>query len=405
MMRYHYGMRKSRADSQPHGITAPETFHVDLQRGFLPSPDPLHCLPLAFTPWEEIAHHLPKLLVAGTLRHTLEQLPILKIEALQDPAQLDRAMLLLSYFGHAYVWAEEKPAARIPAGIAAPWHAVAQRLGRPPVLSYASYALQNWRRLDPAGPIALGNIVLLQNFLAGVDEEWFILVHVDIEAKVAPVLTTLGPAQIAVINDQRQELERHLVTIASALERAYATLLRMPERCDPYIYYHRVRPYIHGWKNHPALPEGVIYEGVEAYGGVAQQFRGETGAQSSIIPSLDAAFGITHEDDPLRPYLMEMRDYMPPAHRAFIEAIEQGPSIRQYVIAHRYDQPALRDAYNTCVHWIGQFRSTHLEYAGRYIHQQSQHSPDNPTNVGTGGTPFMPYLKKHRDETMAHLIT
>ena len=402
-MRYHESMTTYQADSQLHAITNPEIFHVDRQRGFLPAPDPLDCLPPAFTPWEEIAHTLPKLLVAGTLRHTLEQLPTLKGATLQDLAQLERAMMLLSYFGHAYVWAEEKPADRIPAGIAVPWHAVAQQLGRPPILSYASYALHNWRRLDPAGPIALGNIVLRQNFLAGVDEEWFILVHVDIEAKVAPALLALGPAQTAVVTDHGQELEHQLTTVASALECAYATLLRMPERCDPYIYYHRVRPYIHGWKNHPALPQGVIYEGVEAYGGTPQQFRGETGAQSSIIPALDAALGITHEDDPLRLYLMEMRDYMPPAHRAFIAAIEQGPPVRQYVIAHRHDQPGLRDAYNACVHWIGRFRSTHLEYAGRYIHQQSQHSPDNPTDVGTGGTPFMPYLKKHRDETLAHL--
>src|SRR5262245_60378775 len=384
-------------------LTSPKTFCVDPQRGFLPLIDPLDCLPRAFTPWEEIAHHLPKLFVTDRLRHTFEQLPILQVAALRNPAQLERAMLLLPYFGHAYVGAEEKPADRIPAGIAVPWHAVARQLGRPPVLSYASYALHNWRRLDPAGPIALGNIVLLQNFLAGVDEEWFILVHVDIEATVAPALLALGPAQTAVVTDQAQELERQLTTIASALEGAYATLLRMPERCDPYIYYRRVRPYIHGWKNHPALPHGVVYEGAEAYGGVPQQLRGETGAQSSIIPSLDAALGITHQDDPLRLYLMEMRDYMPPAHRAFIEALEQGPSIRRYVIEHQHDQPALREAYNTCVQWIGRFRSTHLEYAGRYIHQQSQHSPDNPTDIGTGGTPFMPYLKKHRDETIAHL--
>jgi len=396
-------MIRLRTSCQLRAITNPETFHVDPQRGFLPSLDPLASLPSAFTPWEEIIHQLPKLFVAGTVRHTLEQLPILKVAALQDHAQLERAMLLLSYFGHAYVWAEEKPAARLPTGIAVPWYVVSQRLGRLPVLSYASYALQNWRRLDPAGPIALGNIVLLQNFLAGMDEEWFILVHVDIEAKVAPALMAIGPAQTAVVTDQGQELDHQLAIIASALECTYATLLRMPERCDPYIYYHRVRPYIHGWKNHPALPQGVIYEGVEAYGGVPQQFRGETGAQSSIIPALDAALGIVHEDDPLRLYLMEMRDYMPPAHRAFIEAIEQGPSIRQYVIEHQHDQPALRDVYNTCVHWIGRFRSTHLEYAGRYIHQQSQHGPDNPTNIGTGGTPFMPYLKKHRDETLAHL--
>ena len=382
-----------------------ETFHVDPQRGFLPSVDPLDCLPAAFAGWEEVARELAKLLVAGTIRHELEQLPILKVSALTEQRHLERAMMLLSYFGHAYVWGEVTPASRLPASIAVPWYTVSQRLGRPPVLSYASYALHNWRRLDPTGPIALGNIVLLQNFLAGVDEEWFILVHVDIEAQMGPALAALGLAQTAVTEDHGQELEQHLSTIASAQECAYATLLRMPERCDPYIYYHRVRPYIHGWKNHPALPEGVIYEGVEAYGGTPQQFRGETGAQSSIVPSLDAALGITHKDDPLRPYLMEMRDYMPREHRAFIAAIEHGPSIREYVVAHRHAQPALRDVYNACVEWIGQFRAKHLEYAACYIQQQSQQSVDNPTDVGTGGTPFMPYLKKHRDETREHQIT
>ena len=397
-------MSKQDFPSQSHIALDPATYHVDPQRGFLPTPDPLAQLPTAFARWEEVAWELPKLLIAGAVRHSIKQLPLLKVSALQGEPQLERAMMLLSYFGHAFVWGEITPATHLPTNLAVPWYAVAQRLGRPPVLSYASYALHNWRRLDPAGPIALGNIVLLQNFLAGVDEEWFILIHVDIEAKVAPALVALGPAQAAVRADHGQELERCLTTVANALECAYLTLSRMPERCDPYIYYQRVRPYIHGWKNHPAMPEGIVYEGVEAYSGAPQQFRGETGAQSSIIPALDAVLGITHKNDPLRPYLMEMRDYMPREHRAFIEALEQGPSLREYVIAHRTEQPALRDAYNACIHWITEFRAKHLEYAARYIHQQSQHGLDNPTTVGTGGTPFMPYLKKHRDETLEHLI-
>src|SRR5207244_5215542 len=117
-----------------------------------------------------------------------------------------------------------------------------------------------------------------------------------------------------------------------ALEKMHATMSRMPEFCDPYIYYNRVRPYIHGWKNQPALSQGLIYEGVAEYRGRPQQFRGETGAQSSIVPALDAVLNISHKNDPLREYLMEMRQYMPPAHRAFIEHLEAGPSVRKFVL-------------------------------------------------------------------------
>ncbi len=380
-----------------------QTHEIDPQRGFLPSSDPLDRLPPAFGRWEEVAHELPKLMVTEKLRATLGELPVIPVDAGYSPAALRRAMLLLSYFGHAYVWGAIAPADRLPRSIALPWYQVSRLLGRPPVLSYASYALDNWRRIDPAGDIALGNIVLLQNFLGGIDEEWFILVHVEIEAEAGPALAAIPRAHQAVREDDAQALTQSLEDMAGAVQRMFATLDRMPEHCDPYIYYRRVRPYIHGWKGNPALPDGVIYEGVEAYGGAGQQFRGETGAQSAIIPALDAVLGIVHKDDPLRQHLLEMRQYMPPKHRAFLEAIEAGPSIRAYVLAYKH-LTALRDAYNECLQWTQRFRDKHLEYAATYIHQQAGRDPANPTTVGTGGTPFMPYLRKHRDETAAHVI-
>lgn len=374
-----------------------------LLRGFLPAEDPLPRLPAAFGQWEALAAELPKLLATTQVRRFLDRAPDFDAAALRTDAELERAMQILSYLGHAYVWGEARAAFRLPANLARPWTQLAQRLGRPPVLSYASYALHNWRRLDPKGPVALGNIVLLQNFLGGIDEEWFILVHVDIEARAAAALTELPLVQSAVASADRAALERGLGRVASALEGMYATLVRMTERCDPYIYYHRVRPYIHGWKNNPALPDGLIYDGVDGYAGHPQKFAGETGAQSSIIPALDAALGIGHRDDPLRPYLIDMRRYMPPAHRSFIEALESGPQLRAHVEEHRQEE-GLREAYNACVVWVERFRSLHLEYAASYIYKQAQTSPANPTTVGTGSTPFMPYLKKHRDETGDHLI-
>ena len=373
-------------------------------RGFLPAADPLLRLPPAFSVWEEVASQLPKLLVSGKARTFIARMPQLDPGPLAEAAELRRAMLLLSFLGHAYVWETPLAASRLPATLAVPWHAVARRLGRPPVLSYASYALDNWRRLEPDGPIALGNLALLQHFLGGADEEWFITVHVDIEAKAAPAMHAVLPAQRALAGGDFELLEQRLAMIADALEAMYATLARMPEFCDPGTYYLRVRPYIHGWKNHPALPDGVVYEGVAEYGGAPQRFRGETGAQSSIVPVLDALLGVAHQPDPLREYLMEMREYMPPEHRAFMQAIERGPSLRDAVLARRAAAPSLCELYDRCVEQLRRFRELHLRYAAQYIHGQAQRSASNPTDVGTGGTPFMRYLKKHEDETAAHRV-
>ncbi len=176
-----------------------------------------------------------------------------------------------------------------------------------------------------------------------------------------------------------------------------ATMRRMPEHCDPYIYYHRVRPYIHGWKNHPDLPDGLIYEGVDAYAGRPQKFRGETGAQSSIVPALDATLGVAHQQDELSLYLQEMRTYMPPEHRAFIESLESRTPVRPFV--QSCGRPSLTAIFNACTDAVEKFRSLHLEYAAKYIFHQAQTDSKNPHAVGTGGTPFMQYLKKHRDET------
>ena len=376
-----------------------DEFQVSAERGFLPAPDPLPRLPVLFEIWEEIAAEMPKLLAAGQLRSVLDTLPALDTSTLEDEAALERAMLLLSYFGHGYVWGESPAKDRIPAGVAVAWYEVAERLGRPPVLSYASYALHNWRRLEPSGPIALGNIVLLQNFLGGVDEEWFVLVHVEIEAKAGKALAAAVKALEAARGEGARELVAALAELAADLAALNATLARMPEKCDPYVYFHRVRPYIHGWKNNPSLPKGVLYEGVEAFGSRPQQFRGETGAQSSIVPSLDAALGVRHANDPLREYLAEMRDYMPIAHRAFIAKLEEPPSAGDFVRAA--GDSKLRAAYDRCLEELACFREKHLEYAARYIQQQNQRSRSNPNSVGTGGTPFMRYLKKHLVETRA----
>lgn len=72
------------------------------------------------------------------------------------------------------MWCDQQPApAVLLARLAAPWCAVSAALGMPPILTYCTYNLLNWRRLDASQPLVLGNIVCLHNFLGGIGEAPF----------------------------------------------------------------------------------------------------------------------------------------------------------------------------------------------------------------------------------------
>ena len=64
----------------------------------------------------------------------------------------------------------------------------------------------------------------------------------------------------------------------------------------------------------------------------------------------------------------------------------------------------LRFGNFTALDQLCRFRSTHLEYARSYIVKQSRGDARNPNAIGTGGTPFVPYLTKHRNETKSYRI-
>jgi len=149
------------------------------------------------------------------------------------------------------------------------------------------------------------------------------------------------------------------------------------------------------------LPHGIIYEDTR-YGDQAQAFRGQTGSQSSIVPSMDALMGIGHAVDPLKDFLDQLHIYRPPRHRQFINDVRSHSRLRDYIISKK-DQN-LSAAYNAIIQSVADFRTRHLEYAASYINKQQKNATGNDTDVGTGGTPFMKYLKKHRDETAANLI-
>ena len=377
---------------------------------FLPKKDPLKTYTTDTRSLKliaDIAAHLPKLLLTGQVQKTIKDLNInaLSVNSIikdGDIREVKLAMAHLSFISHAYIWGGKNPEKILPEVIAKPWVKLANKLERPPILSYGSYCLDNWYRVDSKEDISLQNVGLITNFLGGVDEDWFVTIHVCIENAASKAVNAAKMLSYLNEDNSINDYLANLKDIVASLKEVNNIFSRMPEKCDPYIYYHRVRPFIFGTKDNPDLKKGLIYEG--QFNNKPQFFRGETGAQSSIMPFLDGALGIYHTKDHLRHYLNEMRDYMPPEHRKMIEDVESRSNAKTYI----QQSKRLVNEYNKCLEEIIRFRALHLEFAATYIHQQSQIK--NPfgrggsTITGTGGTPFMKYLKKHRDETQKQKI-
>ncbi len=373
-------------------------------RGFLIHPDPITELNAVIgggfpvpasdiAELEAIAEDLPTLMESRQIRAALDGLPVFDMSGLN--AQLDsldfriieRLNQIYCYFASAYVYAPgEEAAHHIPRGVAVPLVQLAAMVERPPLLSYAGYVLNNWRRSSHDAPLVVDRLTLNQPFLGNKDESWFILIHADIEARAADALNGVQAAAHAAGEDDAAGVEAGLGATIDSLRQMMATFRRMPEGCDSDVYYFKVRPYIFGFND-------VVYEGV--FNNEPQTYRGQTGAQSSIVPALVAALGLKHEKSTLTHHLEIMQDYMPRPHREFIARMKRS-GIRPFVAEAGI--ASLNEVYNESLRQLLAFRQQHYAYATRYIFEKVE----NP--IGTGGTVFMDWLKVLIAETEAQLI-
>jgi indoleamine 2,3-dioxygenase len=287
------------------------------KRGFLPEEDPLS----AFAPGspyallDEIGRDLPSLLYKKDFRAYARELDIPlwrePITEMNVP-QLRLYYVRVGFLASAYVnQVGEEPANILPRNIAAPLVRVARLLNRPAILSYDGYALYNWKRFCKDGPIQLGNIDTIQDFVHMYDERWFILTHVEIESIAADILSAIAVVKQKLAKDVDADITVELKRIEGAVWRQTEVIRRIPEHMDSSLYYRTFRPYIRFFEN-------VSYEGMNT---APIRFRGETGAQSSILPTLTAFMKIPHRRSVLTDHLDDMRNYMPARHRALIEEV------------------------------------------------------------------------------------
>lgn len=362
-------------------------YGISPTHGFLPEVLPLTRLPDPYyNKWEAIVANLQALILSKRLRGVVDRLPVLSTIGLEHDAEWRRAYSLLSFMAHGYIWSGDSPSDRLPPPIAVPLMKVSQRLEVPPVATYAAVCLWNFKPLFVDEPIDnLENLATLNTFTGALDESWFYLISVAIEARGAPIIPMMLTAIAAARDNDAATVTRCLRAFAERLDDLSSLLQRMNESCDPIIFYNRIRPFLAGSKNmaEAGLPNGVIYEdgsGTETY----QQYSGGSNAQSSIFQFFDIVLGIEHrptgekrgpDDESGRKgqappskhnFIMDMRRYMPGPHARFLGDIQAVSNIREFVEGHRQDVQ-LSIAYDAALSMLRSLRDKHIGIVTRFI--------------------------------------
>uniref|UniRef100_A0A3B1JPV3 Indoleamine 2,3-dioxygenase 1 n=1 Tax=Astyanax mexicanus TaxID=7994 RepID=A0A3B1JPV3_ASTMX len=395
-------------------------YYISEEYGFA-LPEPLRELPPYFQPWMDIAGRVSELISEHSLRSSVHELPLLETDSLQSHRELRLAHLALSIITMGYVWQEgEADLVKVlPQNLAIPFWEVSQKLGLPPILTHADGVLANWRKTDPDGSMDIENLELLFSLPGGKSVRGFFLVTLLVELAAVPGLKAIPEAIGGVYDGDVSVVNKALDVISQALDSMKEALKLMHDYVDPSIFYGVMRIFLSGWKDNPSMPDGLVYEGVQAE---PMEFSGGSAAQSSLLHCLDELLGIKHEEKS-GAFLTRMRGYMPPFHKRFIEHISRSPSLRDFVL--KQGDESLTEAFEGCVDRLVAFRNFHINVVSRFItipaaraRQLRANGPESgkepdlvgkaPTALeerGTGGSGIMSFLKEVRNQTKNVLKT
>ena len=368
-------------------------FGISKKTGFVPEKPVPKIAGLYFSKWEYIAEHLPELLKRKKLRAAVDELPETEFSSntLHSDNEWRRAYAILSFISQAYIWegGESGAITELPAKIAVPWHATSQYIGVPPAATYAATIFFNYSMKVAANGLDSSNLKAALTFTGTEDESWFYMIHVLSEFAAVPGLVAIESGLKAMASNDDEKLMKNLRSMHESIIAMKNTLTRMYEQSDPKFYYNTLR-YFFG------CPEGgLIFSGVSDE---RKTYRGGSGAQDTAIPAFGVFLGIKHNEKE-RALLEDFKKYMPPKHREFLEVLSRQPSVRDYVLKSANTE--LLKRYNEVVDALVSFRSEHRILVTRFIINMKQSKGEKVTETvkGMGGTSFMIFLKKLKDET------
>jgi len=164
-------------------------------------------------------------------------------------------------------------------------------------MEYAgSYALFNYRLVEPSKGLEYDNLRLIRAFEHGLDptssEAGFVLVHVDMVQNSGPLVDGVVSALDACAANDRDAFDDGMNKVVNAMTKVNKVMEKMWGKSKPGDYT-SFRTFIFGITSQSMFPNGVIYEGVSEE---PMSFRGESGANDSMVGENAKASLSTHSD-------------------------------------------------------------------------------------------------------------
>ncbi|KAF8863514.1 indoleamine 2,3-dioxygenase gamma type [Acephala macrosclerotiorum] len=407
-------------DTKPEDHSLP-AFMVSTTRGFLPRSNPIVNLPSEFDVLESILTRMPiktldgrpGLLATFTLGETvLKELPDLSsaIEKYKDDLPLQNALYRdYSFLASAYLlepcherFLKGEPYGlgrqTLPAVISLPISKCAKLAGFMPFMEYAgSYALFNYRLEDSKAGLEYENLRLIRAFEHGLDpkssEAGFVLVHVDMVQNSGPLVDGVVSALDACDSGDRAAFNSGMEKVVASMKKVNKVMDGMWGKSKPGDYT-SFRTFIFGITSQSMFPHGVVYEGVSEE---PLSFRGESGANDSMIPLCDNLLQITMPNTPLTAILQDFRSYRPGNHREFLEYVKNRSShlsLKSYAMS----DPSSAAQYLLALNQVRDFRWRHWCFTREYILKKTSH----PT--ATGGSPIVTWLPNQLMAVMEAMV-
>ena len=378
-------------------------FNVNNNYGFLPTKDPLKELPNKYYDLQQLINDLHVfqknelkgiLGVPNMIEERVSSIPNY-IETIKE--ETDVFILQALYRAYTFVTSgytlelsyQEfikngnygKARQILPVNISEPLVEVSNKLNVYPWLDYHySYSIGNYVKKDPNGTLDWKNLDMACKFTGGVDEIGFIMLHVYIN-ELSPQLVS------SVMNYGKDHLTKELELCGRTMEEINNRRKEMwtASRSE---HYNDFRIFIMGIKGNDSIfDNGLVYS--NCFDNIPQQFRGQTGAQDSIIPMMDIFTGVVdyYPNNKLTEYLLDLRTYRPVCIQNFFK------DLREYYNSNPiYSYLCKTKNYVGLVYLlkiideIYLFRNGHWQFVQKYIMSNTKYA------FATGGTPITTWL-------------